>query len=82
MTVFANVRPSTSAVRPSWTSAVDTALKAKWQAYIMWRIERAALAQLSALSDRDLKDIGLSRAGLRGAVRESMTLEKPISRYY
>jgi len=37
-------------------------------AYIMWRLEQAALAQLSAMSDRHLKDIWLTRSAIAGAV--------------
>jgi uncharacterized protein YjiS (DUF1127 family) len=42
-----------------------------WMAYMTWRAEQAAVATLSALSDRQLKDIGLTRSGIVGAVREA-----------
>ena len=45
-----------------------TALKGLWVAYITWRIERAAMAHLRSMSDRQLKDIGLSRSEIEGAV--------------
>ena len=47
------------------------ALKRWWMAYMTWRAEQAAVATLSALSDRQLKDIGLTRSGIVGAVREA-----------
>jgi uncharacterized protein YjiS (DUF1127 family) len=34
-----------------------------------WRIERAAIDQLSAMSDRQLKDIGLTRSEIVAAAR-------------
>jgi uncharacterized protein YjiS (DUF1127 family) len=37
-------------------------------AYMTWRLEQAAIAQLSAMSDRELKDIGLTRCGIANAV--------------
>jgi uncharacterized protein YjiS (DUF1127 family) len=38
-------------------------------AYMAWRLEQAAIAALSAMSDRDLKDMGLHRSGIPAAVR-------------
>jgi uncharacterized protein YjiS (DUF1127 family) len=38
-------------------------------AYLTWRLERAAIAQLWAMSDRELKDIGLSRSKIASAVK-------------
>jgi uncharacterized protein YjiS (DUF1127 family) len=49
-----------------------TAVKRLWAAYVAWRVEQAAIATLSGLSDRELKDFGLSRSGIVGAVREAM----------
>ena len=40
-----------------------------WVAYLTWQLERAAIAHLSKLSDRELKDIGLHRSGIPAAVR-------------
>lgn len=47
-------------------------VKRWWLAYVTWRAERAAIATLSALSDRQLKDFGLTRSGIVPAVREAM----------
>jgi uncharacterized protein YjiS (DUF1127 family) len=52
-----------------------------WLAYIAWRIERNAVAQLSALSDRALKDIGLSRSEVASAVRNSAARDRLLSLY-
>jgi len=54
---------------PSWTSALLAALKRGWVAYVTWRIERGAIDQLAAMSDRQLKDIGLTRSEIVAAAR-------------
>lgn len=51
--------------------AVST-VKRWWMAYVTWRAEQAAIATLSALNDRQLKDFGLTRSGIVPAVREAM----------
>jgi uncharacterized protein YjiS (DUF1127 family) len=38
-------------------------------AYITWRIERRAIFELSSMTDWDLKDIGIARSEIMGAVR-------------
>jgi uncharacterized protein YjiS (DUF1127 family) len=53
----------------SWTSALLTAVTGWVEAYMAWRIERAAIATLSSMSDRALKDIGLTRSEIMTAVR-------------
>ena len=45
------------------------ALRRWWIPYIEWRLEGAAIAQLCALTDHQLKDIGLTRSAVAGAVR-------------
>jgi uncharacterized protein YjiS (DUF1127 family) len=52
-----------------WALGLTTTLKSWWVACMSWRTEQAAIAQLSALSDRALKDIGLARSEITGAVR-------------
>jgi uncharacterized protein YjiS (DUF1127 family) len=47
-------------------------LKRWWLAYITWRIEQAAIAQLCVMSDRELKDIGLTRCEITPAVRREL----------
>ena len=53
----------------SWAGRLGTTLKCWCVAYIMWRMEQAALAQLYAMSDRHLKDIWLTRSAI-AAVRD------------
>jgi uncharacterized protein YjiS (DUF1127 family) len=53
----------------SCTSRVLATMQRWWAAYLTWRLEQAAIAQLSALSDRELKDMGIYRSGIEAAVR-------------
>ena len=49
--------------------AVGTTVKRWWLAYMTWRIERLAISRLSAMSDRQLKDIGILRSQIEIAVK-------------
>ncbi len=40
-----------------------------WQAVVNWQLEHAAFAQLSAMSDRQLRDMGLARSEIGPAVQ-------------
>jgi uncharacterized protein YjiS (DUF1127 family) len=44
-------------------------LKRWWIAYMKWRLDELAIGQLRAMSDRELKDMGVSRAAIDFAVR-------------
>ena len=43
-------------------------LRGLWRKFLFWRQRRTALAQLGALDDAALKDIGLHRSGIEDAV--------------
>ena len=49
-------------------------LRRWWVAYITWRIEQAAIAHLWSMSDRALKDIGLTRSEIPRAVKGEMAM--------
>jgi uncharacterized protein YjiS (DUF1127 family) len=55
-----------------WIGRLAATLKQWWLAYITWRIEQAAIAQLWVMSDRELKDIGLTRCEITRAVRREV----------
>jgi uncharacterized protein YjiS (DUF1127 family) len=55
----------------------------RWQfAFKTWRSERAAVNARGALSDRQLKDIGLHRSEITRAVRDRVPPRRTCSRYY
>ena len=66
----------------SWISGLPAVAKRWWVAYITWRIKRAAIAQLCSMSDRELKDIGLTRSDITRAVRGEEARDRAFSRYY
>ena len=66
-TISTNPASSEALAGNSWTLA---AVLKRWSmAYLSWRLEQAAIVQLGALSDCELKDIGLRRCEIEGAVR-------------
>ena len=70
MRTISSPRPAPQAM--VWRSRLSE-LVAPWKrlrsAYKSWFVERAAITQLSSLSDRQLKDIGLNRSEISDAVR-------------
>jgi uncharacterized protein YjiS (DUF1127 family) len=44
-------------------------VKRLYAAYVTWRIQRVDIAELRAMSGRQLNDIGLTRANIADAVR-------------
>jgi len=55
---------------------LTNALRRSWSAYKAWRVEQAAINELSSLSDRELKDIGLHRCAIVRAVRDRARSER------
>jgi uncharacterized protein YjiS (DUF1127 family) len=57
-------------------------LQSWWLAFLDWRIQRAAILQLEALSDRELRDIGLRRGEIEGAVRCEPERQRAFGRHH
>jgi uncharacterized protein YjiS (DUF1127 family) len=68
--------------RQSWARGLLATLKRQCVAYMTWRIEQAAIGQLCSMSDHELKDIGLTRSEITGAVRGETARDRSFSRYY
>ena len=68
-TTFGTASPAQELAPSSWARGILATAKQAWVAYMSWRIERAAIDQLSAMSDRQLKDIGLTRCEIVAAAR-------------
>ena len=66
--------------RPSWAGDLLATLKRWCVAYITWRIERAAIAQLCVMSDRQLKDIGVSRCEITRVVTGGTAVHRAFRR--
>jgi len=78
MTMSASV--SAQCPTPSWTTG--TPFKRWWASLRRWRMDRAAASQLWSMSDRELRDIGLSRSQIMGAVAGDVARDRAFSRYY
>ena len=68
-TTFGTAASAQELTPSSWASGMLATAKRAWVAYMTWRIERTAIDQLSAMSDRQLKDIGLTRSEIVAAAR-------------
>lgn len=53
-------------------------LRGLFTSVLSWRRRRSAIAQLNALDDVTLKDIGLHRSGIEAAVVNSLPVQKPV----
>jgi uncharacterized protein YjiS (DUF1127 family) len=53
-----------------------------WMAYLDRRMQRSVIFQLEALSDRELRDIGLRRCEIEGAVKGELKREPAFNRRY
>jgi uncharacterized protein YjiS (DUF1127 family) len=62
-------------------SSLVATVKTWWVAYFARRVERAAIIQLHAMSDRQLQDIGLPRSQIERAVRGELN-HLPLTHYY
>lgn len=54
--------------RQFWAKRVAPPFRRWLVAYKSWKAERAAMARLHSMTDRELKDIGLTRSVISGAV--------------
>jgi uncharacterized protein YjiS (DUF1127 family) len=71
-----------SAKRQPWVIGLAASLKRWLVAYIAWRAQEAAIAELWSMSDRELADLGLTRSDISNAVKGGVTGDRPFRRYY
>jgi uncharacterized protein YjiS (DUF1127 family) len=53
-----------------------------WTAYMTWRLEQLAIAQLSGLSERELKDLGLTRPQIMTVARRGAVRSRAANRFH
>ena len=82
MSTISTVNARECSASESIVGRVMAASKRLWVAYITWRIEKAAIAHLRSMSDRELGDLGLSRSQIEGAVTGEPASGRAFSRYY
>ena len=69
-------------VMQPWSSGLAATLKHWWAAYATRRAEQAAMTLLWSMSDRELKDMGLTRSSIAGAVKGDLGRDRTIWGYY
>ena len=80
-TISSTMQPPGS-VSQTRLGAIGTALKGLWNAYVNWRVEQMAISRLRSMSDRELKDMGVSRAQIEFAVKGETAVNPIFSRHY
>jgi uncharacterized protein YjiS (DUF1127 family) len=80
MSTYANQDVGETAA-PSILGTGLAVLRDQWRAFREWRAQQQTIALLHSMNDRDLKDIGLTRAEIEPAVR-GQSMRDRIIRYY
>ena len=80
VTIFATPAPAPRLAGPARMPVVLATAKRAWIAYLNWRIERAAIDQLFAMRDRELKDIGLIRSEIADLAKLAAAADPPPRR--
>ena len=68
MSIISSIAPQRTDVG-GIVRAVGGVIARWWTAYTIWRIERLAISRLMAMSDRQLRDIGIERSQIAFAAR-------------
>jgi uncharacterized protein YjiS (DUF1127 family) len=63
-------------------ATLAAAIRRSCAAYVSWRMEQSAVAVLHSMSDRELGDIGLSRADITKAVRSRAARDRAFACEY
>jgi len=74
--------PTQGARNHFWATSPTITMKRWWGSYVRRRMERAAASQLWSMSDPELKDIGLTRSQIMGAVTAEAVRDRTFSRYH
>ena len=69
-------------VADTFLKGVGRILKGWWVAYMNWRLQQLAISRLRSMGDRELKDIGISRAQIEVAARSDAASGPMFGRYY
>ena len=72
----------TPAVSGTRRSGLSAAVRRWWKAYLTRRNERLAILQLHAMSDRELRDIGIARSQIEGAVRGELDQRRSLTHLF
>ena len=82
MSTIANTIPRRNRAGSSFLGRLAAAPNRLLTAFITWRLQQAAVVRLRSMSDRELEDIGLSRAQIECAVMGERARDRVFSRCY
>ena len=82
MSMISSAIPTRGSVGGRFPRTIGAGLKGWWMTYVNWRLERLAVYRLQSMSDRELRDMGVSRAQIEFAVRGETAPQSIFSRYY
>jgi uncharacterized protein YjiS (DUF1127 family) len=82
MSTISNATARQSSAGSNILGMLAAAPKRLLTALVAWRAQQAALAHLQSMSDRELKDIGLSRSQIECAVMGERARERVFSSHY
>jgi uncharacterized protein YjiS (DUF1127 family) len=81
-TISTAMNASHRKVGRSFLGRLGAALLRAWTAYMTWRLEQLAIAQLSGLSERELKDLGLTRPQIMTVARRGAVRSRAANRFH
>ena len=80
MSIISTQPASSQAFAGNWTFRLAATPKRWSTVYLNWRLRQAAIAELAVLSDRELKDMGLTRGEIEGSVTNASKCEHAFNR--
>jgi uncharacterized protein YjiS (DUF1127 family) len=81
MSMMFSATAATQGIRQSRIGGLLATLQRWWGAYINWRLEQAAIARLCSMSDRELRDIGVTRCEIPNAVMVRAEFDRAFRRH-
>jgi uncharacterized protein YjiS (DUF1127 family) len=81
MSMMFSATAATQGIRQSRIGGLLATLQRWWVAYINWRLEQAAIARLCSMSDRELRDIGVTRCEIPNAVMVRAEFDRAFRRH-
>ena len=81
-TTMIAVAPTQGLRKKFWVTSPTITMERWWGCYVRRRMQRAAASQLWSMSDHELKDIGLTRSQIMGAVTGEVACNRTFRLYY
>lgn len=82
MSTISNAILTPNSVNDTILQSIGKFLMRGWIAYMDWRLRRLAIHRLRGMSDRELKDMGVSRSQIEFAVRREPSVDPMFNRSF